>query len=102
VANIEVRDNGSSVAVSPGDLITIRLPENASTGYQWCLDELTGPVEVASDQAVPPERIRPGAAGERLIVLAVRALGSGHIRLALKRPWEAEPIERFVVNVTGK
>lgn len=100
MADIEVRRAGSTVAASPGDRIVIRLPENGGTGYQWSVRHLGGPVEMESTELVFPNDLRPGAAGERIVVLRATTAGMARVSLQHKREWEPEPSDRFDVTVT--
>ena len=86
---IEIRTNGEQVDASDDDRIVFRLPENASTGYQWVVDELPETLELAADEFLPPSSAKPGAGGERRVELLVRGSGQGRVVLRLKRPWEA-------------
>jgi predicted secreted protein len=100
MADIEVREQGTRVTASPGDRIVIRLPENATTGYQWQVEHVDDPLELESSEMIPPTEAAPGAGGERRVVL--RAGGSGQARVALKleRAWERQPTDRFEFDVT--
>ncbi len=99
MADIEVRTSGASVSASASDRIVIKLPENATTGYQWTLAEAGGPLEVESNDFVPPGQIIPGAAGHRVVVIKPRGSGRARVSLDLKRAWESEPIDHFEFNV---
>lgn len=103
MADIEVRMDGATVDAKPGDRVVIRLPENGSTGYQWVLSEVDDGLEVESNDLSLPGTARPGAGGERVVVLQARKRGPARVSLQLKREWEPEPIERFTatVNVVG-
>lgn len=79
-------DRGREVPVFVGDVIDLRLPENASTGFRWTL-EAEAPVEEIEadehDNAAGP----PGAAGLR--VLSLRVLReNGVVRLRRGQAWE--------------
>jgi inhibitor of cysteine peptidase len=57
-------DNNSVIDVTVGDTVTITLPENATTGYQWTVSAVTGDcVALAATER------RAGSSG---------ALGAGH------------------------
>jgi inhibitor of cysteine peptidase len=103
MADIEVRTSGSAVTMSTADRIVIRLPENATTGYQWSIAQLGEPLEVVSNEMIPPGQMAAGAAGERVVIIKPRGPGHAKLRLELKRAWERDPIEQFEadVQVTG-
>jgi len=88
--DVEVRESGSSVAVSGGDQVVVRVPETASAGYQWSVEEIAGPLElVSSDLELERQPApAPGAAGERVVRLRAGGSGEGRLVLALRRPWE--------------
>jgi inhibitor of cysteine peptidase len=100
VADIEVRDQGAHVTASPGDRIVIRVPENATTGYQWEVDEVAEPLELESSELIPPQEAAPGAGGERRVVVRARESGQAKVALKLQRAWEAQPADQFEIDVT--
>jgi predicted secreted protein len=99
--DVEVRKSGARVVVSEGDRVVVRVPEIASAGYQWSVEELTGPLELeASDLTLGSAA--PGAAAERVVALRAAGGGEGRLVLALRRPWEREEpaADHFRVAVT--
>ena len=100
MADIEVRMNGQSVIAAPGDRIVVSIPENATTGYQWAIEDVGAPLEVESNELLPAGDARPGSGGMRQVVLRARESGHARVALRLQRAWEAEPIEHMEVNVT--
>jgi inhibitor of cysteine peptidase len=101
MADIEVREAGSTVKATAGDRVVVRLPENATTGYQWSVAELGDGLEVESSELVLPTDVKPGAAGERVVSVRLGQTGRTRLVLHLKRQWESEPLERFHVDVEG-
>jgi inhibitor of cysteine peptidase len=93
-------DNGRPVAVHVGDAITIRLPENASTGYRWS----AAGVDRAHLSVDPPriERTSEAVGSAGTSVWTVRATQPGTTRLELRkaRSWEQSAIERFTIDIT--
>ncbi len=98
MSEIEVTENGTVASVKPGDEVVLRLPENATTGYQWIVDSIAGPVDVVSSD-LSSTSDRPGAASERVVRLRAAGPGTAAARLALSRAWETEPVERFEVRL---
>lgn len=103
-------NNGASIEARLGDEIVLRLPENATTGYRWHIDQADGLAEqkIAEQQveSFPPDpNPQFGRGGVR--EFRFRASGPGTARLELKRwrEWEGESsvVERFTVdiNLTG-
>ena len=99
--DVEVRENAADVSVSPGDRVVIRVPENASTGYQWSVQEMPAPLELESSELALSSRQAPGAAGKRVVKLRATGQGEGRLVLVLGRAWEqaASSEGRFSVNV---
>jgi inhibitor of cysteine peptidase len=101
VADIEIRESGTSVTVSPGDRIVIRVPETPSTGYQWAPETIPDALELISSEFEPPTQLRPGAAGERTIHLSATKPGRGETIFRLVRGWQTDaPLAQLTVNVT--
>ena len=100
--DVEVREDAANVVVSPGDRVVIRVPENASTGYQWSVEELTAPRELESSELAATAEAAPGAAGERVVKLRATDQGEGQLVLVLSRAWERDTSSegRFSVNVS--
>jgi inhibitor of cysteine peptidase len=82
---VGLSDDGSTLAVVPGDILEVVLPQNPSTGYRWELTPSAGHVLV-QDEVRPPSSDHPGAAGLRVFVL--RLDEPGVVRAHLRRPWE--------------
>lgn len=100
MADHEIRDHASHIHVSLSERIVIRLPENATTGYQWSLGELPDLLKLESNDLRLPEGLASGTGGERVIVLRARDAGIARVALTLRRAWEAEPIQHFDVSLT--
>src|SRR5215469_10705015 len=103
MADIEVRTSGSAITMSTADRIVIRLPENATTGYQWSIAQLGDPLEVVSNEMIPPGQMAAGAGGERVVIIQPSGHGHATPTLEIKRAWEHDSIEKFQadVHVTG-
>jgi inhibitor of cysteine peptidase len=89
MAEVEIRESGVRAVVAADDRVIIRLPENATTGYQWTIDDMPNSLEVERNDLIPPGSDAPGAAGERRIVLRARRPGAARVGLSLRRPWES-------------
>ena len=95
-------DNGRHLPARVGDTIVIRLPDNASTGYEWTLEDADGKLlQLVEKSTHYPRPGMPGAAGEA--ILTVRVVGAGSVLLALRRwrSWEGDAsiIQRFAVTI---
>jgi inhibitor of cysteine peptidase len=95
-------DHGKTVEVQKGDSITIKLPENPTTGYRWSLDEhdpsALEPVETPSFEAASRAI---GGGGGRTFTFIAKAPGQSAVGLNLRRVWEDEklPQKNFRVNI---
>lgn len=99
--DVEVREDAANVTVSPGDRVVIRIPENASGGYQWTVEETPAPLELESSELAPSTESAPGAAGERVVKLRATEQGKGRVVLVLSRAWEqaTAPEDQFSIEV---
>jgi inhibitor of cysteine peptidase len=92
-------DNGRILALAPGTVITVALPENPSTGYAWSpeIDKIVG--QILEDEFIPSGDNLLGAGGTHLF--KIKIIGAGEIRFSYMRPWENCPSETFRLTVTG-
>ena len=83
-------DEGHRVDVKPGDEVIIGLAENPTTGYQWQIDGLEGPLELRAStyELGVPRAI--GSGGERSIRLIITDAGLARIALVNMRSWEGK------------
>jgi predicted secreted protein len=82
---IGAEDAGRCVRMTAGGRLTIRLPENPSTGYMWTVSGDT-PLPLI-DHPFHGGNAAAGAAGERLLVFDVSVETTGRLTLLRKRPW---------------
>jgi inhibitor of cysteine peptidase len=88
-------DDGKSVTARPGDEIVVVLPENATTGYRWQLDQSAEQLRLLSDgyrEAAAADDEEPvfGRGGLREFRFAVDAPGAGTLLLKHWREWEGD------------
>jgi predicted secreted protein len=106
MAEIEVTQSGSTVHLSIGDEIVVRVPEMPTTGYGWTVSTVDPALRLVESTFVPPvgngSEPTPGAGGQRVIRLRAAAVGEAGAELALKRSWETDavPTETFTVHAT--
>lgn len=96
--------NGRVVVVKVGDAISVRLPENPTTGYSWAIDSLDATRLEAGAASYHGEGVGLGAGGVRTWALGARAPGKTRIELKRWRHWEgdASVVERFAVTLDIK
>lgn len=93
-------DNGSSVRVTPGDVIRVRLAENATTGYRWSVDATLPPcVKQTGESHDPASSDAAGAGGVAAFAFEVTGQGSGVLAFEQRRSWEAVPLETFRLDL---
>jgi inhibitor of cysteine peptidase len=92
-------DAGTYRSVKVGDLTTVRLPENPTTGYRWqtASDEVR--LRLVDDHFEGAQSPR-GAGGLRVLVFEAVRVGSASLRLMKSRTWESgKPIEEFAIDL---
>jgi inhibitor of cysteine peptidase len=98
-------DNGKQISVKSGDVVTITLESNPTTGYSWQVMEIDHAILVQDGdpeykQASGSEGL-VGAGGTE--TFHFRAIGSGTttLNMGYMRPWESvPPIETFEIQVS--
>jgi inhibitor of cysteine peptidase len=92
---------GSPIEIrqTPGDVV-VELPETPSSGYLWSLNRAPAGVEEVSQEYREggPQPIA-GGTGLRSFHLFVPAPGVYRLEFVLRRPWEAEGLERRLVSL---
>jgi len=83
-------DAGRTVTVAVGEDVTVRLPQNGSTGYVWQVADLDGPASVVDDRVDLPGASAPGAGGERRLTVRADAPGTVRLRAVHVQPWQPD------------
>ena len=85
-------DDGSRIYVVQGDVLTVRLPANVTTGYGWSAAQAAPGVLQSPEPPsyLPPAASLPGAAGTQTFTIPVIASGAGWLQLVYRRPFEKE------------
>jgi inhibitor of cysteine peptidase len=95
---VEVADSGE-VSMSVGDTVTLRLPENATTGHVWSVSSLGAGLVLEEDRSVATRDGAPGAAGEHMFKLRAHKPGEWRVDLRLAREWESDALEERQIKV---
>lgn len=99
------QENNALLEASMGDVITIRLSENSTTGYAWQWEDFPEHFLVldSSDLLLPGE-LEVGGGGIRQFRLHVQSKGRATVHIVLRRTWEKgkSPAKEFVFTVTVK
>lgn len=95
-------DRGKTVEAHVGDLITVQLAENPTTGYRWQLISVDSHlVDFQSSDYAPSSEIGTGSGGLRRFHFQAKLIGMNTIQLERQRLWEAQPstTEQFTVTL---
>jgi inhibitor of cysteine peptidase len=98
---LTVTDDRRTVEVSAGSVVTVRLPENATTGYRWTVESAAGLEQV-------DERFESGggigSTGTHELQFRAARVGSFDLRMKHWREWEGERSvdRRFTVKIKVK
>lgn len=98
---VDELQSGTGVDVARGDVLAIRLRENATTGYRWALDNADGLALEQSDNAGAGAGGAPGAVGLREFRFRAVAPGTHQLRLKHGRDWQGDEsvIGHFLLSV---
>ena len=93
------RDDGSTISLSPGEVVELVLDENATTGYLWSIAQRPEGLHLDDDGYHLPGDARPGAGGRHWFRFHVEpsteGSSEGTLIAELRRPWESDgPAER--------
>lgn len=95
-------ENGRQITLQPGEVMTIALKSNLTTGYSWQVMEIDNAILV---QDGDPEyktdgQTIPGAGGTETFHFKATGVGETTLELGYVRPWEnTPPIETYTVQV---
>ena len=88
-----------NIRIKVGEVFTIRLEANETTGYTWRGNERfdRSYLELTGSPYSPDQPQRPGSGGEQLYTFRALQPGATRITLTYKRSWEATPSDKTVV-----
>jgi predicted secreted protein len=94
-------DNGKTVEVHMGDVVTVMFEYAGGTGYEWTVVDLPGRLMVGQDTSVP---LDPGLAGgleDTTFPVTVVEKGTAKLQFKFWRVWEKTkpPARTFVVTL---
>jgi inhibitor of cysteine peptidase len=98
-------DNGKTIKLKVGDLVTISLKGNPTTGYSWRTGKLDG---TAVEQAGEPKYTTDphgqgmvGVGGTFLFKFNAAKVGKTEVNLEYVRPWEkgTKPVKTFAATI---
>lgn len=85
-----VGENSGPVRLEPGQLLEVRLPMQAGTGYSWAATGDGGNIEFIEQVTLHPWGAAPTVGGSQTQMFIYRAIAPGEavLRFAYRRPWE--------------
>jgi inhibitor of cysteine peptidase len=100
-------DNGKQITIQPGQVVTVTLESNPTTGYSWQVMEIDNAILV---QEGDPEYKQAsgtgglvGAGGTETFRFKAIAAGETTLSLGYARPWESvPPIQTFTIQVISQ
>lgn len=102
MATIEVtgEDDGTSIDVDVGDTVSVRIPDNPTTGYRWELGPITDESLVLVDSGYEPTSSGVGGGGVATWTLHAATAGNVSITVKRWRPWQGEDSVIARVEIT--
>lgn len=103
-----IEETSGSVDIDAGNVFTVELETNPSTGYEWAIKgELDAAViQQAGREVVHPGTDQPAPGSPGIVVWEFNAVAQGNalITFEYRRPWEADEPPAIIhrVNVTVK
>jgi predicted secreted protein len=100
MTHIEVTDM-QDLEVAVGDVVTLRLPQTAGSGFVWSVVETGAGLVTEEDTDIADPQCAPGASGAHLLRLRAARTGRWNVAVRLARSWEANALDRrsFTISV---
>lgn len=100
-------DNGKQITVKSGDVVTVTLVSNPTTGYSWQVMEIDNAILVQKGdpeyKQSPSSEGLVGAGGTETFQFNVVGSGETTLEMGYMRPWESvSPIETFSIQVIAQ
>ena len=97
------QDSGRTIDMKVGNVVTVRLKENPTTGYRWTVETASG-LEQIDDHFEVEAGGAIGAGGIRVFQFRSTRVGSYELLMKNWREWENESsvLARFIVKIIVK
>jgi predicted secreted protein len=87
--SINEDSNGKTIQLKNGKLLLIALDQNASTGFEWLVDEIEpGKLADRGTDYSYGENLPPGSGGIQLLCFQAVGVGTTTLRLIYRQPWD--------------
>lgn len=99
------KDAGKTITLAVGDVLTVNLEGNITTGYNWEPENKDLQIlEMAEEPSYAPENNMPGSPGVITLRFKAVAVGEEILKLVYHRSWETDvdPLETFAIIVEVK
>jgi inhibitor of cysteine peptidase len=100
---LTIDDTGKTQSFKVGELITMKLPENPTTGFNWEIKEFDKKIlELTDTQYEIVEDVQIGGGGTKTFKFKLKSPGSTRIKLILKRSMDPDSsaIQYFEAIIT--
>ena len=87
---LDESDNNTRVVLYLGDIISVRLKSNMTTGYRWNTKDLPSALQQVDSKAEPRKGGRVGEAGLQTFTFKAIAPGESTLQLNYIRPFEKD------------
>lgn len=90
------------LSLKQGQVLTVSLSSNPSTGYRWMIDEAVGNhLKLLGNEVFSATQAHAlvGSDGLSTWRFSAQSQGQGYLSMRYQRPWETEPAEHFECSI---
>jgi inhibitor of cysteine peptidase len=92
-------DNGRVIQIKTGEVVTLGLSENPTTGYRWSMTQLDANLLDLYGDSYQSESPYAGGAGTHTYEFRALASGTTEVALSLQRVWETTILQRYTFTL---
>jgi inhibitor of cysteine peptidase len=98
-SSAQYSETARDIQTKVGEVFTIRLKANETTGYTWRGNESFDRfyLELTGSPYHPDQPQRPGSGGEQRYTFKALQIGDTRIKLTYKRSWEVTPSDQTAI-----
>lgn len=102
------QDNNKNLAITVGDIFTVRLDENPTTGYVWSVEGMADVLILQNTDyvtnSISKGEIMTGVGGKKTFAFIANAVGTVTLRFKEWRAWEGDSsiVNKFAVKIQVK